>query len=176
MCCWIGVGPPCPTRPPHQQGTELVDELLGTWSCDSSRIFNQSAISGTMVHGYHGTIKLPPTRGSLPPLSSSGGWTGNLPMLLLLSLCCRRFLVGDVLVMCWRLSRSLCCRRVWRCAGDVLAGIILRPISPYAGWTGICHAAVLSLCCRRVLVGDVLVIVLAAVAVTVLSPGVAMCW
>ena len=79
---------------------------------------------------------------------------------------------GDVLA----LSLSLCCRRVWRCAGDVLAGIILRPISPYAGWTGICHAAVLSLCCRRVLVGDVLVIVLAAVAVTVLSPGVAMCW
>jgi len=97
-------------------------------------------------------------------------------MLLLLSLCCRRFLVGDVLVMFWRLSLSLCCRRVWRCAGDVLVGISLRPISPYAGWTGICHAAVLPLCCRRVLVGDVLVIVLAAVAVTVLSPGVAMCW
>ena len=119
MCCWIGVGPPCPTRPPHQQGTELVDELEDFGVV----VFSQSAISGTMVHGYHGTMKLPPTptRGSLPPLSSSGGWTGNLPMLLLLSLCCRRFLVGDVLVMCWRLSRSLCCRRVWRCAGDVLA-------------------------------------------------------
>jgi hypothetical protein len=34
----------------------------------------------------------------------------------------------------------------------------------------------LSLCCRRFLVGDVLVIVLAAVAVTVLSPRAAMCW
>ncbi len=48
----------------------------------------------------------------------------------------------------------------WQCAGDVLAAV----------------AVTVQLCSRRVLVGDVLVIVLAAAAVTVLSPGVAMCW
>ena len=53
MNCWIGVGPACPTRPPHQQGTELVDELEDLRLCESE-VLSQSAISGTMVLSYHG--------------------------------------------------------------------------------------------------------------------------
>ena len=71
--CWIGVGPACPTRPPHQQGTELVDELDGFRLCESE-VFSQSAISGTMVcamaSAYDALLRTSATRGSLRPLSS----------------------------------------------------------------------------------------------------------
>jgi hypothetical protein len=93
--------------------------------------------------------------------------------------------------MDWKFADAVavtCCRRVRRCADvlaalspvrqcavDMLVGISLRPLSSYAEWTGnFATSAVLSLCCRWVwrCAGDVL----AAVAVTMLSPGVMMCW
>ena len=48
MYCWIGVGPACPTRPPHQRGTELLTNSR-TFGCVNRRAFSQSAISGTMA-------------------------------------------------------------------------------------------------------------------------------
>jgi hypothetical protein len=41
MYCWIGEGPACPTRPPHQRGTELIDELEDLELCESE-VFSQA--------------------------------------------------------------------------------------------------------------------------------------
>jgi len=65
--------------------------------------------------------------------------------ILPLPLCCHCAVAvcGDVLVRCWRLSLSLCCRRVWRCAGEMLTVLAC------------CHCAVAGV---RRCAGDVLAI------------------
>jgi len=116
MCCWIGVGPACPTRPPHQQGTELVDELEDLRLCffEDIQPIGDQRYNGTWLPWYNQTAANP--RKSTPP--------------------------QFIRRMDWKFANAAAPVTVlspvsrWRCAGDVLA----------------------------------------AVAITVLSPGVAMCW
>ena len=72
MYCWIGVGPACPTRPPHQRGTELVDELEDLRLCESEGIqpIGDQRYDGMRNGAYDALLRTSAARGSLRPLSS----------------------------------------------------------------------------------------------------------
>ena len=112
-------GAACPTDRPTSKGRPILTNS-GSWSCVASLTLTSTSESKCPRRICNG-------RRSLPPLSV-------LP-LPLRCLCrhVRRRCVDETLAafdftvlspcvaMCWRLLMSLCCRRMWRCAGEMLA-------------------------------------------------------